>query len=96
MTAAIWTPESLDDLERLQQFLIAENPGASAAAAHRVVTSVEQLSSFPRSGTSVPSAPEIRELHIPFGNAAYVLRYRLLDSDQPLVLSVTHSRESRH
>jgi len=35
-----------------------------------------------------------RELYLPFGNGAYVLRYRL-DGDMVVIIRVWHSREHR-
>jgi len=68
---------ALSDLERLQAFLRDKNP----TAAQRVVTllgsTMQSLDAFPHRGLPA-GAPGVRELIVPFGQSAYVLRYAFL------------------
>jgi plasmid stabilization system protein ParE len=86
---------ALSDLERLQVFLRDKNP----TAAQRVVTllgsAMQSLDAFPHRGLPA-GVPGVRELIVPFGQSAYVLRYAFLPSTGEIViLRIWHGREGR-
>jgi len=90
----VLSAEALDDLERLRVFLAENNPQASARAARVLVDAAESLLDFPRRGA--PSqVHSVRELLVPFGSAAYLMRYAILEeSEELIILRIWHSRES--
>jgi toxin ParE1/3/4 len=88
----IWLEEAVQDIARLRQFLEPNNPRAAALAASCILDGVRMLERYPESGA--PMGDGRRELFLPFGNSAYVLRYRL-DGDAVVILRVWHGREAR-
>ena len=95
MPALKWLPEAVDDLERLLAFLRERSPEAVARAARAILEGADFLLTSPRLGRSLPDRTGRRELFIPFGSGAYVLRYILEDDDTPVIIRVWHSRELR-
>lgn len=95
MSPVIWLPESLADVERLFHFLHEKNPQAAAKAMQAIRKGSDLLAEMPRAGRPMADGAERRELFVPFGAAAYVLRYMLRDEDAPVMLRVWHSRELR-
>ncbi len=87
-------PSARFDLDRLHQFLTPKNP----AAANRMVDAVSHamftLKSAPEKGRQLSTG--IRELIVPFGRAAYIVRYAVRKDEQRiLVTRIWHSRERR-
>jgi plasmid stabilization system protein ParE len=81
------------DLERLQAFLRDKNPTAARRAAAALDAAMRSLDAFPQRGLLCGS-PGVRELIVPFGRSAYVLRYALLPlSDEIVILRIWHGRE---
>ncbi len=55
-----------------------------------------RLQENPRLGIVMEERPNDRQLFIPFGNSAYILRYRLDEEQETLfVVRVWHGREER-
>lgn len=84
-------PRALDDIERLIQWLL--DVGAEQAAARAKLTieaAINSLEEFPDRGAS--RGRGMRELLAPFGQGAYVLRYRV-GADSVLIARIRHSRE---
>ncbi|MDG1418097.1 MAG: type II toxin-antitoxin system RelE/ParE family toxin [Maricaulis sp.] len=92
----ILSDPALADLERLRRFLTDKNPEASRRAAAVIMQAFETLKEFPKRGT--PSRRSgLRELVIPFGQAAYIVRYALDEAmSELIILRVWHGREERH
>jgi plasmid stabilization system protein ParE len=88
-----WTPEAVEDLIRLREFIGDKNPSAAARAARRIREAAAVLREQPELGL-VADGEEFRDLVAPFGGGAYVLRYRI-DEDAVVVVRVWHSREER-
>jgi len=89
------SPEAAADLERLRSFLESTNPSASATAAVAIDEAVRSLAAFPERGRPSGMA-ETRELIVPFGRSAYILRYAYLAETETLViLRIWHSPEER-
>lgn len=93
MKSLRWTPEAVQDLARLREFIGDENRSAAARAARRIREAAAVLREQPELGRVV-EGEEFRDLVAPFGGGAYVLRYRL-DKDAVVVVRVWHSREER-
>ena len=71
-----WTRQAADDLEAITKFIAADSPHYARLFAVDVLSAVERLGSFPRSGRVVPEVgkPAIRE--IPLGNYRIIYRAR--------------------
>ena len=90
----VWLPEAADDIERLFEFLVEKNPVAAARAARTILSGAERLLLQPEQGRRLDDETGRRELFLPFGAGAYVLRYRL-HYETIVVVRVWHSRENR-
>ncbi|OAI25941.1 plasmid stabilization protein [Methylomonas koyamae] len=82
------------DVERLRAFLQDKNPNAAARAGQTLRDGANYLSGFPMVGRPMNDGSERRELFLPFGAGAYVLRYRI-DGDTLIIIRVWHSKELR-
>jgi plasmid stabilization system protein ParE len=81
------------DLERLWAFLRDENPTAAQRAVSILEAAMRSLDTFPQRGLAC-GVPGVRELIVPFGRSAYVLRYALLPlTDEIVILRIWHGRE---
>lgn len=89
------TLEALDDLKRLQAFLIEKDPTAAARAVDAIETSFELLECSPFSCRKAwpGDRPLLRELVIPFGNAGYVALFEIEGPSHLSILAVRHQRE---
>ena len=88
-----YSPESIEDLWRLREFIEIKNPRAAQKMAASILKGIRQLKLFPYMGVEVPRAPNpemIRDLII--GN--YIVRY-LVNSEEVYVLRVWHHKEDR-
>jgi toxin ParE1/3/4 len=90
----IWLPEAIEDLHRLRHFLTDKNPNAAKRAGQDILDAANRLSQFPQMGRPMNDETSRRELVIPFGSGAYVLRY-LLEDDTVFIIRVWHSKENR-
>ncbi len=93
MPSLRWLPGALADLQRLHAFLAEVSPDAARRAAGTILEGADRLQEQPRLGR--PLEDGRREWFIPFGVGAYVLRYRLDEEGNPVVIRVWHRREDR-
>jgi plasmid stabilization system protein ParE len=85
--------EAAADLERLYFFLAKGDPKAADRAAATLEDAIQSLDTMP--GRGRPSKlPNTRELIVPFGRSAYVLRYSI-ENKEVVVFRVWHGRETR-
>ena len=89
-----WLPEARQDIERLYEFLRETSPEAGRRAVRLIRAGAAQLKAFPEVGKPMGDDTGRRELYLPFGASAYVLRYRCEDGDI-VVIRVWHGRERR-
>lgn len=83
------------DLERLRVFLSEKNPTAALRAITSLVQAINSLAAFPHRGRASGIAG-LRELIVPFGGAAYVVRFAHDSQQQEIVIvRVWHGREAR-
>ena len=69
-----YTPESIDDLKRLREFIAIKNPLAAQRIATSLLEAISQLKMFPYLGVEVEQAPNpemVRDLII----GDYITRY---------------------
>jgi len=88
-----YTPESIDDLKRLREFIEVKNPLAAQRIATSILKGINQLKTFPYLGIEVQQAPNpemVRDLII--GN--YITRY-LIRSKKINILRVWHHKQDR-
>ena len=90
----VWLPAAREDVRRLYGFLLDKDPAAAARAARTIRLGADQLEETPRVGRRMPDDTRRRELVVPFGVGAFVLRYRI-QTDTVVVIRVWHSRELR-
>ncbi len=86
-----FSPESIDDLIRLREFIEDKNPAAAQRIANDLLLGLEKLKVFPEIGLEVERAFEpqrIRDLFI--GN--YTVRY-LVGDGEIVVLRIWHGKE---
>ena len=89
-----WLEPALDDVKRLYDFLLDKDPAAAGRAARAIRVGADRLLDSPEVGRPLADGTGRRELVIPFGAGAYVLRYRIHD-DTVVVIRVWHGREDR-
>lgn len=94
MRQLVWLPEAKTDIERLYGFLMDKNPAVAERAIRLIQQGAERLLDFPELGQPMQDDTERRELFLPFGAGAYVLRYRLYE-DELVIIRVWHGRELR-
>jgi plasmid stabilization system protein ParE len=91
----IVSKEAAADLVRLRDFLMDRNPVAAQRAATAIANAIRSLGIYPERGR-LSAVADARELIVPFGRSAYVVRYALLtEVDEIVVLRVWHGREQR-
>ena len=90
----LWLPEALEDVERLFAFLLEKDAAAAERAVGVISSSAGNLPDLPEIGRPMDDDTGRRELVVPFGAGAYVLRYRIHD-ETVVIIRVWHSREAR-
>ena len=90
MTALIWSPQALHDVESIRAYIAEDSPAYAELVVRRILAAVERLQSFPESGRVVPerNAPNLREVIL----TPYRIVYRV---DPKAVEVVTVFRGSR-
>jgi plasmid stabilization system protein ParE len=87
--------EAVADFARLRSFLEEENPAAAERAIFTIENAIRLLEILPNRGRPA-GIPRVRELIVPFGHSAYVIRYgRLARADTLIILRIWHGRERR-
>ena len=87
-----YSPESIEDLQRVVEFVENKNPYAARRIAIDLQEGVDKLKHFPEVGLPVLKAvdPEkIRDLYV----GAYTIRY-LISQDVIYILRVWHNKEN--
>ncbi len=86
-----YSPEAIEDLIRLREFIEVKNPYAAKRVAAKILTGIEKLKLFPEIGLLVQHTPDpkkIRDLFV----ASYTVRY-LIGKDTIYILRVWHGKE---
>jgi plasmid stabilization system protein ParE len=83
------------DLDRLHAFLAGQNPDAARRAVDALSDAISSLQEQPQRGRPAGIAG-MRELIVPFGRSAYVVRYAAASRREAIViLRIWHGREER-
>ncbi|MFD2232172.1 type II toxin-antitoxin system RelE/ParE family toxin [Alkalimarinus sediminis] len=86
-----YSPEAIDDLIRLREFIAVKNPYAAKHVAEKLLSGIEKLKVFPEIGLPVQRSPQpekIRDLFV----TNYTVRY-LIGDDSIFILRVWHGKE---
>ncbi|VAX02751.1 hypothetical protein MNBD_GAMMA20-731 [hydrothermal vent metagenome] len=89
-----WLPEARQDAQRLYDFLIDKDPMAAARAMETLLIGADRLAEMPEVGRPMSDETGRRELYLPFGAGAYVLRY-MIDRENVVIIRVWQGREHR-
>lgn len=89
-----WLPEALGDIERLYRFLLERDALAAERAMRTISSGSDKLQDLPEIGRPLDDGTGRRELIIPFGAGAYILRYRI-HRNAVVIIRVWHNREPR-
>ena len=91
MTPVRWTPQAVEDLAAIRDFIARDSPRYAAITVERIVVAVDILEQFPLSGRIVPerSRDDLRELVRP----PYRIVYRVLEDRLDIVTVFRSSRE---
>jgi len=93
MRQLVWLDSAVDDLVRLREFIVKENPSAAIRAAQALKEAAQRLIEYPNVGKPVEDLLEFRDLPIRFGAAGYVMRYRV-NLDTIYIVYIKHYREA--
>ncbi len=87
----IWSPQALDDIEGIAEYIARDSEFYAAVVAQRLFEAAEPLTTFPQSGRIVPEVnnPKIRELFV----HDYRLMYEI-DGEEIHVLTVVHGKRN--
>ena len=87
-------PRAYEDIDRLQTFLLGKDAQAAARIPDLLFDAAVSLRNAPRKGRPVRAS--VRELIVPFGKGAYILRYSINEKENSLLIArIWHSRERR-
>lgn len=90
----IVSQSALADLTRLQAFLADKNQSATQRSVSAIGLAINSLMVFPDRGRPTASTG-VRELVVPFGRTAYLVRYiHDRERDEIVILRIWHGRES--
>jgi plasmid stabilization system protein ParE len=81
------------DLVRLIDYLDVRSPSAALRAYDALDAAIRSLDEFSERARPGPE-PGTRELIVPFGSGAYIVRYRV-SADEVVVGRIFHGREDR-
>jgi len=87
------TPSAERDLERLTDFLESKSERAAARAGEAITSAILSLAEFSERGHPSKHAGW-RELVVPFGRSAYVIRYKV-EGESVFVSRIFHGLERR-
>jgi toxin ParE1/3/4 len=88
MARIVWTPQALEDIDAICEFIAKDAPRYAQMFAIRVFNATDRLEIFPESGRIVPEINQHNIREVIFGN--YRIIYRLQD-DEVQILTVYHS-----
>lgn len=94
MSQVVWLPEALADAHRVFEFLKTKNFDAAIKVARLLKAGAMTLRRYPERGKPMFEDGGFRELFLPFGGSAYVLRYKL-DQRKVVIVRVWHGKEFR-
>ena len=95
MRAVRFTPEALEDLERLFDHFAGIDLELARKSNDAIQGAIRTLQEFPFSGRTVDrSLPFIREFLVTFGSSGYVVLFEIEGDEYVTVLAARHQREA--
>ena len=92
MTTVVYAPQALDDLDRLEDFLLEVDEPAARKTIPLIISAIEMLCQHPNVGRRCGN--QVRELVISRGKTGYIALYRYDEiRDVARVLAIRHQRE---
>ena len=89
----IYSPEAVEDLIRLRDFISKWSPSAAARIGRELVTRIKKLRQFPEMGSTVQEADDPESVRdVVFGR--YIVRY-IVHSNVIAILRIWHHLENR-
>jgi plasmid stabilization system protein ParE len=88
----IVSPAASSDVDRLEAWLLDQNPRAAARVGDVLEAAIASLAELPDRDRSLNATT--RELNAKFGRSTYVIRY-VVGRDQVVVTRIFHGREDR-
>ena len=89
------SPDAVEDVERLREFLDQNSPNAARQALASIWAAIDRLPEFPDLGMRTADA-DIRQLVVRFGASGYIIRYTVLPEEgNILIIRIWHGREAR-
>lgn len=95
MARVKWRLEAVQDIDRLRDFLYSKDTKSAQQAIHVIYNAAKRLENSPEIGRPMLDDTKRRELIIPFGAGAYIVRY-VFENDNVYVLRIWHNRENRN
>lgn len=93
MTAVLYSPAAVDDLDRLADFLRERLPTESQKTASLILDAISTLERHPLIGRPIEHG--LRELVISRGESGYICLYQFFEQpDEILILRIRHQREA--
>ncbi len=91
----LFSPDAVEDVERLRSFLDQGNPDAARRALVAIWAAIDRLQEFPDLGMPTGDA-DIRQIVVRFGAGGYIVRYAALPEDGNILITrIWHGRETR-
>ncbi len=88
MARIIWSPQALEDIEAIRQYIARDAPRTAKGFVQRIFATVERLNRFPLAGGIVPEigSQEFREIRL----KKYRIIYRVLNQQSVEIVTVYH------
>ena len=91
----LFSPDAVEDVERLRSFLDQRNPDAARRALASIWAAIDRLPEFPELGMSTEDVG-IRQIVVRFGASGYIVRYAVLPEEENILITrIWHGREAR-
>jgi toxin ParE1/3/4 len=88
MAEVIWSPNAVDDLDAIGEYIARDSVDAACVFVSRLIDAVEHLQQFPRSGRVIPEVGDENCREVVYG--AYRLMYRL-EGEDVWITGVVHA-----
>jgi len=89
-----FSPQAIQDLIRLREYLASKSEAAAEKAKTEIISKIKSLPAMPEAHKPVPDHPMLRDLIIKFGASGYVARYWYERGSDILILRIRHQREA--
>ena len=88
MVKIVWSPQSLDDLEGIAEYIAKDSTFYASSFVGKIVDAVQKIASFPKIGRKVPEANDERVREILYKQ--YRIIYQHLEESVE-ILTIFHS-----